>query len=132
MDDNAKVTAWLKTFEKLVRERNFESAKLLYKKSPVLFGTRVEHSNDIDYYSDLQWSKIWNHSQNFTIKQIVQLGTSEPISFAAVLWTNSTLLDGIQVERSGRASFVFEIEDGAYKAIHSHFSESPKNELEID
>ena len=126
MDQRAAILVWLRKFEKFVRERNFEDAKLLYQGSPTLFGTRVEHSTDIEYYYKFQWSKIWNQSENFSITQVVQIESGIPFSLAAVLWTNTTFIDELKVERSGRATFVYEIEDGVPKAIHSHFSESPK------
>ena len=126
MDHRAEILQWLKTFEKFVRERNFEDAKLLYKDSPTLFGTRVEHSMDIEQYYKFQWAKIWNTSENFAISEVVKVESGDTLCIAAVLWTNTTSIDDVKVHRSGRATFVYEIQDGIPKAIHSHFSESPK------
>ena len=126
MGHRADILNWLTTFEKFVREKNFEDAKLLYKDSSTLFGTRVEYSRDIEHYKKFQWSNIWNTSENFAISQVVQIESGDTLSFAAVLWTNTTSLDDVKVQRSGRATFVYEIQDGIARAIHSHFSESPK------
>jgi hypothetical protein len=126
MDHRAEILDWLTTFEKFVREKNFEDAKLLYKDSSTLFGTRVEYSTDIEHYQKFQWSNVWDTSENFTISQVVQMDSDDTLAIAAVLWTNTTSLDDVKVQRSGRATFVYEIQDGIPKAIHSHFSESPK------
>jgi ketosteroid isomerase-like protein len=126
MDQNSQIREWLLKFEKFVRQKNFEEAKRLYTSSPALFGTRVITSTDIEEYYQFQWSKIWNTSENFAISKVVHVGSGIDFSFAAVLWTNTTYIEDIQVERSGRATFVFEIENGVFRAAHSHFSESPK------
>jgi hypothetical protein len=126
MDQISHIRKWLLTFEKFVREKNFEEAKRLYTPTPALFGTRVIVSTDIEEYYQFQWSKIWNTSENFGISEVVHIGSGIDFSYAAVLWTNTTFMDDTQVERSGRATFVFEIEDGVCLAAHSHFSESAK------
>jgi ketosteroid isomerase-like protein len=126
MDHSSQIREWLLTFEKFVRQKNFEEAKRLYTPTPILFGTRMKISADIEEYYQFQWSKIWNTSQNFAISEVVHIGSGIDFSFAAVLWTNTTFIDDTQVERSGRATFVFKIENGVCRAAHSHFSESPK------
>lgn len=126
MDRSSHIREWLVQFEKFVREKNFEEAKKLYTSTPALFGTRVNVSTDIEEYYQFQWSKIWNTSELFSISEVVHIGSGIDFSFAAVLWTNTTFMDDTRAERSGRATFVFEIEDGVCRAAHSHFSESPK------
>jgi ketosteroid isomerase-like protein len=126
MDQSSQILEWLRNFEKCVRKKNFEDAKQLYTATPVLFGTRVQVSTDIEEYYQFQWLKIWNTSENFAISEVIHIGSGADYSFAAVLWTNTTQIHDKQIERSGRATFVFEIEDGVYRAAHSHFSESPK------
>ena len=109
MDQSSHIREWLVKFEKFVREKNFEEAKRLYTPTPVLFGTRVRVSTDIEEYYQFQWWKIWNTSEHFSISEVVHIGSGMDFSFAAVLWTNTTFMDDTQVERSGRATFVFEI-----------------------
>ena len=127
MKQNAEILEWLRLFEKYVREKEFDKAKAMYKKSSDLFGTRVTYSSDIEEYQQLQWSKIWNVSEHFTIDKLIKTGVGDPYSFAVALWRNTTVVDQKKIERSGRATFVFEAEEGKLRAIHSHFSDSPRD-----
>lgn len=120
------VENWLSNFEESVNNRDFKRALGLYSDNAILFGSRVPVSQSIVEYSDLQWSLIWNSSQNFRISKILQLIETDEIKTCAVLWTIETEIDAIIKKRSGRATFIFRRGARALAAVHSHFSETPR------
>lgn len=120
-----EIESWLRKFEEYIRNRQYEAAFPLYSKDAVAFGTRVNHLSDMSEYATYQWHKIWDKSKNFTFTEILSSGKDESIYFCATLWSNQTEVDGIEITRTGRATFVFKNTNNSLVCIHSHFSESP-------
>ena len=116
---------WMERFQASVRERDFETGLTLYSEKATMFGTRVSASTELNDYSQRQWRKIWTNSKDFRFEQITQMQSSGEFAFCSATWSNRTLVDGQLVERTGRATFVFQTLRGEIKAIHSHFSETP-------
>lgn len=120
------VKTWLEEYQKAIRSGVTEDALPLFAENSTLFGTRVNWSKYLPEYAKKQWDPIWSTSKDFEFTEILNISDFGGSAYCAVLWKNTTKIDGEDVARFGRATFVLEIRDDSFVAIHSHFSESPK------
>ena len=116
---------WLREFEQSVRLRDFARGKNLYVTDPILFGTRVNQSQEINAYAKNQWEKIWTSSINFKFLEILKSDENSDLIWVAVLWQNTLVVGSEQLERYGRATFILRRIGRELKAVHSHLSENP-------
>jgi ketosteroid isomerase-like protein len=123
----SSIQKWLTDFQDAIRSRNYEFGLTLHQPSAHMFGTRVRHSNNTSEYSELQWLQIWDKSRDFTFVEILDEYESNELSYCATTWKNTTSIDGVEVIRNGRATFVFAKKTNLLKCIHSHFSEDPNH-----
>jgi ketosteroid isomerase-like protein len=120
------VKAWLEEYQKVIVSGVTDDALPLFAENATLFGTRVIWSKNLHEYAKKQWNPIWSKSKDFEFTEILTVSDFGGSAYCAVLWKNTTKIDGEETERFGRATFVLEIQDDSLVAIHSHFSESPK------
>lgn len=120
------VKTWLEEYQEAIRSGNTETALPLFAENCVFFGTRVNWSRYLPEYAKKQWQLIWSASRDFEFTEVLNVSEFGESAYCAVLWKNTTKIDGKEIERFGRATFVFQIQGDQFVAIHSHFSESPK------
>lgn len=120
------IESWLSLFEKAVREVSYDTGFTLYNANPTLFGTRVVVSGNLEEYCSNQWRGIWEKSHDFSFTEVLAAQASGEMGYAVVLWSNITDINGQEVFREGRATFIFAIKGNQANCVHSHFSEFPR------
>jgi hypothetical protein len=128
----ALIPRWLDEFARLVRARDPGSARHLFAPTCTAFGTRVEHADDLDELASRQWGPTWDATREFRFVAgtvgIVSAGSGA--ACATARWESQGIAaDGSTFDRRGRASIVLaedETADLGLRAVHTHFSESPR------
>jgi ketosteroid isomerase-like protein len=119
------VKTWLEEYQTAIQSGDAEEGLPLFAENATLFGTRVNWSRYLPEYAKKQWQPIWSTSNSFEFTEILTISAFGESAYCAVLWKNITKLNGVETERFGRATFVLQIQDENFVAIHSHFSEFP-------
>ena len=119
------VRLWLKGYQDAIRTGDSNEGLRYFSHDATFIGTRVNFSRTTREHAENQWGPIWRASHNFEFLELLTVMDSGSLAYCAVLWRNTTKIEGHEVERFGRATFVFKIENAMVIAIHSHFSESP-------
>lgn len=119
------VKTWLEEYESAVRSGSPEDGLPLFAENAVVFGTKVNWSRYVPEYAKKQGEPVFGGSQDFEITEVLSVVPMGEAAFCAVLWKDTTTEQGQDKERFGRASFVLQIQDESFVAIHSHFSEFP-------
>lgn len=121
------VTAWLDAFARCVRERDYESARLLFSPEAQGFGTITGTYDGIEDLHDNQWGEVWKRTTDFAF--ITDDGGCVGDGSAISVWCRWSSIgidgNGRQHQRTGRATFALVDHDGHLRANHSHLSMDP-------
>lgn len=118
--------AWLQLFARLVREQNLDAARDLFDPKVRSFGTRVVESRDRETLVAEQWAPIWSTTRGFSIDPAsVHIESGGDLWVLTARWSSLGALDGLDIARHGRCTFVLRQEVGLIRAVHSHFSLDP-------
>jgi len=120
------VEKWFDAFGSYVAAESYEPARKMVAEDVVAFGTKAELVEGLDYLVDEQWKGIWPNIEEFTFEDVRARGTGDR-AWAAATWTSTGFdEDGEPFHRPGRATVVIRRDDdGAWRAIHTHFSLFP-------
>lgn len=123
------IEAWLRAFAGAVRARDYAAGRSLFASEVIAFGTVVERAVGIDTLAARQWKVVWETTRDFDFDYASVC--SEVVgdrAWVTPLWT-STATAGANAgaRRSGRASLVLAREGAGWRALHSHFSLTPRD-----
>ncbi len=122
------IKLWFKAWESYVVENDFSSAKKLFDKNVVSFGTWMDIVKGLDNLEEKQWKKIWATISNFTFLTetlIIQLSPDKLMANCVLIWDSLGYDEfGKQFKRPGRASITLKRDDVniSWIAIHTHLS----------
>jgi ketosteroid isomerase-like protein len=117
---------WLRTFEAVVRARDFAAGKTMFAGDAVAFGTWARAVAGLDNIVREQWQNVWPRIREFRFDADARVRTSGDHAWIAAGWsTEATGPDGRSFPRPGRGTFVLERRAGTWLAVHSHFSLLP-------
>ena len=119
---------WLRTFETVVRGRDFAAGRAMFADDAVAFGTWARAVAGLDNIVREQWQNVWPRIRDFRFEPDARVRTSESgdSAWIATGWlTEATGPDGQPFTRPGRGTFVLERRAGRWLAVHSHFSLLP-------
>jgi ketosteroid isomerase-like protein len=117
---------WLKEWERLINDVDFESARSLFADSVVSFGTVAEVLYGLDQLEAMQWRKIWPTIRDFKFEEPKILVFKPGLATLVVLWhSRGKTKDGGWYRRKGRATLVLKKAKGSLRCIHSHLSMEP-------
>ena len=117
---------WLKEWERLINDVDFEGARSLFADSVVSFGTFAEVLYGLDQLEAMQWRKIWPTIRDFKFEEPKILVFKPGIATLVVLWhSRGKTKDGGWYRRKGRATLVLKKAKGSLRCIHSHLSMEP-------
>jgi ketosteroid isomerase-like protein len=117
---------WLATFEAAVRARDFDAGRRMFAEDAVAFGTWARAVAGLDNIVREQWHNVWPRIRDFRFEADARVRTAGDSAWIAAEWrTEATGPDGRPFTRPGRGTFVLERRDGAWRAVHSHFSLLP-------
>ena len=119
------VNTWLEEYVSALNSGSVEDGLALFAENAVSFGTSVNWSRYIPEYARKHGEPIFGGSAEFEISEVLSVVPMGESAFCAILWKDKSTEGGSSTERTGRASFVLQIQDENFVAIHSHFSEFP-------
>lgn len=119
---------WLETWERLINETNYQSARELFAKDVIGFGTLTGDVAGLDELEYRQWRKMWPTIRNFRFCDpiVVLPQRYSPLSIIICRWSSEGKIAlGGWYDRQGRATLVLEEKEGRLLCTHSHFSMQP-------
>jgi len=117
---------WLRTFEAVVRARDFAGGRAMFAADAVAFGTWARAVSGLDNIVREQWQNVWPRIRDFRFDGDAYVRASGDSAWIAAGWrTEATGPDGRPFTRPGRGTFVLERRGGEWLAVHSHFSLLP-------
>ena len=129
-DADAETTAffhrWLDTFSSYVRDVDYASAKPLFHKNILAFGTHRDVLPSLEAWVNSQWDNVWPRTDDFRFDlAATHVLASDDGGMAVVVapWTSTGFHpDGSRFDRPGRATIVFHKAGGTWLGVHSHLS----------
>lgn len=134
-DQVESVRLWLHDFSVCVQSRDYQAAEKMFSSDASGFGTWTKKMTSLKELRMEQWEKVWPATKDFTFEldDISVLFSSEEVVSQCVVtasWNSTGMLDGREFPRSGCATIVLENQKNQHwRAIHTHFSQSPKGVL---
>jgi ketosteroid isomerase-like protein len=125
----AEIEAWLRAFAGAVRDRDYATGGSLFASDVIAFGTVAERAVGIETLAARQWRVVWETTRDFDFDYgSVRCEVVGDRAWATSLWT-STADKGPDAgaQRSGRASLVLARDGARWRAVHSHFSLTPRD-----
>jgi ketosteroid isomerase-like protein len=117
---------WLERFAGYVREVDYASARPLFHPDVLAFGTHRDVIPGLKAWQDTQWDNAWPKTSDFcfdTAGAHVLAAADGSMAVVVVPWTSTGYeKDGTTFDRPGRATMVFNKQDGTWLCTHSHMS----------
>jgi len=117
---------WLERFARFVREVDYASARPLFHEDVLAFGTHRDVIPGLKAWQETQWDNVWPRTSDFrfnTDAARILVSADNTMATVVVPWTSTGYAqDGGTFERPGRASMVFNKQDGKWLCTHSHMS----------
>ena len=82
----AEALEWLKEWQRLINDVDFEGARSLFADSVVSFGTFAEVLYGLDQLEAMQWRRIWPTLRDFKFEEPKILVFKPGIATLVVLW----------------------------------------------
>lgn len=117
---------WLETFSGFVRAVDYASAKPLFHKDILAFGTHRDVLPSLEAWVNTQWDNVWPRTDDFRFDLAathVLASADGSMAVVVVPWSSTGFHeDGSRFDRPGRATMVFEKRDGTWLGVHTHLS----------
>jgi ketosteroid isomerase-like protein len=117
---------WLERFAGYVRDVDYAAARPLFHQDILAFGTHRDIISGIAAWQSTQWDNVWPKTSDFhfdTPSARVLISADSTMATVVVAWTSTGYhQDGSAFDRPGRATMVFQAEDGVWLCTHSHMS----------
>jgi ketosteroid isomerase-like protein len=121
------IRAWFEALQRCVAAVDYDSARSLFVDDAIGFGTRAHLAVGRGALEASQWAAIWPNIRDFRFNlDQLRSGADGDLGWGIVTW-DSTGFDqvGAPYERPGRATVIFVRREGAWQALHTHFSLYP-------
>jgi ketosteroid isomerase-like protein len=121
------IRGWFESLERCVGAVDYASARPRFVDDAIGFGTKAHLAVGRETLEASQWSGIWPNIRDFRFNlDQLRCGADGDLGWGIVTW-DSTGFDerGEPYERPGRATVIFLRRDGAWRALHTHFSLFP-------
>jgi ketosteroid isomerase-like protein len=117
---------WLERFAGYVRDVDYAAARPLFHPDILAFGTHRDIIEGVASWQATQWDNVWPKTSDFrfeTDAARVLISADSMMATVVVPWASTGYhQDGTPFDRPGRATIVFNREDGAWLCTHSHMS----------
>jgi ketosteroid isomerase-like protein len=117
---------WLERFSGYVRDVDYASARPLFHPDILAFGTHRDIISGLTAWQATQWDHVWPKTSDFrfyTGATRVLVSADGTMATVIAPWTSTGYaVDGKAFDRPGRATMVFQKENGEWLCIHSHMS----------
>lgn len=126
-DPHAAVREWFGRLGRHCADVDYESARGIFAPDVISFGTRADIVSGLDALERNQWESIWPNISDFRINlETICSGGNEGHAWGVATWTSTGYDEqGREFHRPGRATVALERREGAWLAVHTHFSLSP-------
>jgi ketosteroid isomerase-like protein len=121
------IRGWFEALQRCVAAVDYATARPLFVDDAIGFGTKAHLAVGRETLEASQWSGIWPSIRDFRFNlDQLRSGADGDLGWGIVTW-DSTGFDerGEPYERPGRATVIFVRRDGAWRALHTHFSLFP-------
>jgi len=122
----AHFVRWLERFAGFVRDVDYAAARPLFHPEILAFGTHRDIIAGLASWQATQWDNVWPRTSDFrfdTETARVLVSSDATMATVVVTWTSTGYhQDGATFDRPGRATLVFDKQDGAWLCTHSHMS----------
>lgn len=117
---------WLTSFQACVRAHDYATARSMFSRRVVSFGTRAEIARGIDALERDQWRQVWPRIREFTFTLDALACSGDDHGLCVIVpWTSLGEGPSGHVARPGRATLYLVPEGERWIAVHSHFSLMP-------
>jgi ketosteroid isomerase-like protein len=117
---------WLETFSSYVRDVDYASARPLFHKDILAFGTHRDVLPSLEAWVNTQWDNVWPRTDDFRFNLAeTHVLASDDGGMAVVIapWTSTGFHpDGTKFDRPGRATMIFSKVGQTWLGVHSHLS----------
>jgi ketosteroid isomerase-like protein len=127
VDVGDELRGWFESLQDCVQRVDFEQGRQLFVEDAIGFGTKASLAVGRDTLEANQWRGIWPNIREFRFDlDGMRWGASGEQAWAIATWGSTGFgADGQPFDRPGRATVIFVRRDGAWKALHTHFSLFP-------
>jgi ketosteroid isomerase-like protein len=122
------IREWLLELQACVRAVDYKRAQRIFAPDVVGFGTYASLVQGLGRLRDEQWANIWPTIRDFTFRlDALRWGADGDLAWAACPWDSTGFrADGAPFPRPGRVTVVLVRREGAWLAVHTHFSLYPR------
>jgi ketosteroid isomerase-like protein len=117
---------WLERFSGYVRDVDYAAARPLFHSDVLAFGTHRDVIAGLAAWQATQWDNVWPKTSDFrfdTDAARVLVSADKTMATVVVPWSSTGYhADGSTFDRPGRASMIFNKDNGAWLCTHSHMS----------
>ena len=126
-EPGAAVRQWFERMGSCCASVDYDSARMIFAPDVVLFGTKADVVAGLDAAQESQWEGIWPNIRAFRFDPgSIHWGGDESQAWGVATWTSTGFDEGGKpFPRPGRATVTLERRDGAWLAVHTHFSLFP-------
>jgi ketosteroid isomerase-like protein len=125
-DGKERIRCWLADFARAVREVDYEAGRRMFAPEVIGFGTVNEMLHGLDALESRQWRSVWGITRGFDFDySTAQIDVFGERASAIALWSSQGRNDRGWFDRHGRATFLFALRGGEWRAVHSHLSLAP-------
>ena len=126
-DAEHSIREWFREMERHTQNLDFTSARKLMASDVLAFSTRTNVMTGVEALVEEQWTPTWPSLRDFTYDlDQLHVRVSGDFAWAVLPWRSTGFnSDGTSFPRPGRATIIFEQQNGVWLAIHSHYSLAP-------
>jgi len=119
---------WLEDFAAAVRAADYASGATLFDSGALGFGTVVGRADGLDALTREQWRNVWDTTEGFHFDvDSARVEVEGSLAWVASTWSSTGFTEGGEpFPRAGRATIVLRRGVGGWRAVHTHFSMSPR------
>ena len=125
--DERAIRGWFESLQRCVGAVDYAAARPLFVDDAIGFGTRAHLAVGRETLEASQWRGIWPNIRDFRFDlDQLQSGVDGDLGWGIVTWSSTGFDErGEPFERPGRATVIFLRREGAWRALHTHFSLFP-------
>lgn len=121
------VREWFERINENCPKLDFDSTEHIFAHDVVGFGTKASIVSGMEKLRKNQWERLWPTIRDYQIDlTTMRGGGTDEQAWGIATWTSTGFdQEGNPFPRPGRVTLVLERREGAWLAVHTHFSVDP-------